>query len=119
MKPKQAATLLSNNQKYLSHLCIKGGKGGDFESVNRWFNILYPNATQLVNLIRTEKKDVLSYGSPLNGVASKGGQVSQNRGKLLFKALNIFKNGLYSYDKDVQLSCGMLFIQLIKEINAT
>jgi hypothetical protein len=30
MKPKQAASLLANNQSILTHLCIKGGKGSDY-----------------------------------------------------------------------------------------
>lgn len=72
MKPKQAATLLTNNQKYLTHLCIRGGKGSDFDSVKKWYNLVLPHAGRLIHLINTEKKDVLSYGSPKVAIASKG-----------------------------------------------
>ena len=37
MKPKQAAALLTNNNKYLTHLCVKGAKGGDFDNVKKWY----------------------------------------------------------------------------------
>ena len=37
MKPKQAAALLTDNNKFLNHLVIKGAKGGDFDNVKRWY----------------------------------------------------------------------------------
>ncbi len=40
MKPKQAAALLTNNNKFLAHLCVKGAKGGDFEKVKKWYEIV-------------------------------------------------------------------------------
>jgi hypothetical protein len=61
-------------------------------------------------LINTEKKDVLSYGSAgQNQITSKASSAKLNRGKILFKTLNIFKNGFYSRNEEVQLACGMLF----------
>jgi hypothetical protein len=118
MKPKQAAALLANNHKYLTQLCIKGAKGTGYSSVVKWYNLIYPKAGYLINLINTEKKDILSYGSQV-AISSKGGDQKANRGKILFKTLNILKSGFYSKNSDVQMSCGMLFIQLIKEINHT
>lgn len=106
LKPKQAATLLTNNHKFLTHLCIKGGKGSDYEKVINWYNLIYPNSDHLINLINTEKKDVLSYGTALIPIQSKGEAVKENRGKILFKTLNILKNGFYSRNSDVQQSCG-------------
>jgi len=61
MKPKQAAALLTNNNKFLTHLCVKGAKGGDFEKIKKWYEIVQPMTGLLVTLINTEKKDVLSY----------------------------------------------------------
>jgi len=42
MKPKQAASLLTNNNKFLAHICVKGAKGEDFENARKWFDILSP-----------------------------------------------------------------------------
>ena len=61
MKPKQAAALLTNNNKFLAHLCVKGAKGADFDKVKKWYGIIQPLTNVLINLINTEKKDVLSY----------------------------------------------------------
>ena len=40
LNPKQAAGLLSNNNKYLVHVCVKGVKG-DFDKISQWYQILY------------------------------------------------------------------------------
>jgi len=61
MKPKQAAALLTNNNKYLTHLCVKGAKGEDFENVKKWYELIQPYVSHLLNLVSTEKKDILSY----------------------------------------------------------
>jgi hypothetical protein len=37
MKPNQAAGLLSNNHKYLLHICVMGMKGGDFSKILFWY----------------------------------------------------------------------------------
>jgi hypothetical protein len=74
MKPKQAAALLTNNNKYLTHLCVKGGKGGDFENVKKWYELILPYTSHLVNLVSTERKDILSYLTPLVPISSKVGE---------------------------------------------
>jgi|LauGreDrversion4_2_1035121.scaffolds.fasta_scaffold314121_2 hypothetical protein len=43
LKPKQAAALLTDNNKFLTHMTVKGTKGGDFESVKLWYNTLLYN----------------------------------------------------------------------------
>ena len=102
MKPKQAAALLSNNSKFLAIMCVKGQKGVGFDNVRRWYEIVYSAVPHLVHLIATEKQDVLSYGSPLTkGIGSQGGQQKENRGKILYKTLNILKSGFYSRDPEV------------------
>jgi len=40
LNPKQAAGLLSNNNKYLVHVCVKGVKG-DFEKISQWYQNVY------------------------------------------------------------------------------
>ena len=42
MKPKQALALLTNNHKYLMHICVKGVKGNDYEKVLNWYELVYP-----------------------------------------------------------------------------
>jgi len=85
--------------------------------VLRWYHTIYPSIGHLIHLINTEKKDVLSYGSPGdNAIGSKGGQQRENRGKILFKTLNILKNGLYSRNHEVQGICGLVFSSVIEEI---
>jgi len=101
MKSNQAATLLANNNKFLYHLCIKGAKGSDFDNVIKWYNLILPNIDHLINLINTEKKDILSYGSGHIPIASKGYAVKENRSKILFKTLNILKGGFYSRKTEV------------------
>ena len=39
MTQSQAATLLSNSQKYLIHMCQKGMKGGDFKRLIGWYKL--------------------------------------------------------------------------------
>lgn len=118
VKPKQAAALLANNHKVLQHLCIKGGKGSTFDQVLKWYVLVHHSAEHLVNLINTEKRDIMSYGAALP-LASKGEKVNENRGKILFKTLNILKSGFYSRNPEVQMKCGELFIGLTTAVNNT
>lgn len=37
MNSNQIAGLLSDNHRYLYHLCIKGLKGGEFDKVQLWY----------------------------------------------------------------------------------
>ena len=40
MKPKQAAALLTNNNQYLITACIKGVKGGKYDPLTDWYEML-------------------------------------------------------------------------------
>lgn len=102
LKPKQAAALLTDNNKFLTHMTVKGTKGGDFESVKLWYNTLLYNYGILIRLISTEKKDIVSYQTPLMPMASKVADANENRGKILMKTLNIIKGGFYSLNEDVK-----------------
>lgn len=95
MKPKQAASLLLNNHAVLTHLCIKGGKGSDYSQVLMWYDLILPQAQQLVTLTVTEKVDISSYETQVT-VVSKSEKVNENRSKVLYKTLNILKSGFYS-----------------------
>jgi hypothetical protein len=77
-------------------LCVKGAKGGEFESVKRWYDLIIPYASFLICLISTERKDIMSYLTPLVPISSKVGDSKENRGKILVKTFNILKGGLYS-----------------------
>ena len=87
---------MTNNNKYLTHLCVKGAKGGEFQNVIRWYELILPYASFLISLVSTEKKDILSYLTPLVPISSKVGEAKENRGKVLVKTFNILKGGLYS-----------------------
>jgi len=58
----------------------------------------------------------MSYGTVLP-IAVKGEAVKENRAKILYKTLNLLKNGFYSRNKVVQANCGSLFVELLKSIN--
>ena len=119
MKPKQAAALLTNNNKYLFHLCVKGAKGEDFKKVKDWYELIYPYGNHLINLIATEKKDALSVLTPLLPIASNASNHKENRSKIMIKTFNILKGGLYSKNQDIQNWCGQVFVKLFQEINET
>jgi hypothetical protein len=96
LKPKQAAALLTDNNKFLNHMNVKGTKGGDFAGIKTLYNTLLYNYSDLIRLISTEKKDIVSYQTPLMPITSKVADTNENRGKILMKTLNIFKGGFYS-----------------------
>jgi hypothetical protein len=104
LKPKQATSLLLNNQSILTHLCIKGGKGSDYSKVTAWYKLILPQAKQLVSLTVSEKVDISSFETQVT-VVSKSERVHVNRQKVLAKTLNIFKPGFYSKDPDVVECC--------------
>ena len=49
IKPKQAAGLLTNNNQYLVHACVKGLKG-NFEPVIAWYKLILQDSRHLVEL---------------------------------------------------------------------
>lgn len=55
LNPKQSAGLLSNNNKYLVHVCVKGVKG-DFEKISQWYQIVYSTCRHLAELIDREEE---------------------------------------------------------------
>lgn len=55
LNPKQAAGLLSNNNKYLVHVCVKGVKG-DFEKISQWYQTVYSTSRHFAELIDREEE---------------------------------------------------------------
>lgn len=55
LNPKQSAGLLSNNNKYLVHVCVKGVKG-DFEKISQWYQTVYSTCRHLAELIDREEE---------------------------------------------------------------
>ena len=92
---------MTDNNKYLTHMTVKGTKGGEFESIKKWYQLIYPYTSLLIELINTEKKDIVSYQTPLMPVTSKVAETNENRGKILMKTFNILKGGFYSKDEEV------------------
>ena len=104
MTSKQVVGLLSDNHHYLYHLCIKGLKGGNFEQVSQWYELIASQAAHLVSLLEMEtqnqaeqKKPPLSVGRKAAAATQKGPPAPPT--KTLMKTLNILKGGLYSKEE--------------------
>ncbi len=93
---------MTDNNKFLTHMTVKGAKGGEFQGVKIWYSLVQQNAEILIRLINTEKKDIVSYQTPLMPVTSKVAETNENRGKILMKTFNIVKGGFYSNEDEVQ-----------------
>jgi len=46
LRPKQAASLLSNGNKYLAHVIVKGAKN-DFVPISNWLAEIYANLNRV------------------------------------------------------------------------
>lgn len=55
LRPKQAAGLLTNNNKYLAVAVVKGFKG-DFKPVTTWFQDIYAESRHAAMLIEKEER---------------------------------------------------------------
>ena len=58
MSPKQAAALLTNNNQYLITACIKGVKGGKYEPLIAWYEVLIGSAEILAELLDAEMEQL-------------------------------------------------------------
>lgn len=93
LNPKQAAGLLSNNNKYLVHVCVKGVKG-DFEKISQWYQTIYSTCRRLAELIDREEEQ---------------GTVSL--------ALKIVSCGLFSPNYDIVVWCLRVLSKLGSELD--
>ena len=92
LKPKQAAGLLTDSNKYLSHILVKGLKG-DFAPVTAWLSDVYELAETFSSLIKVEE-DANS----------------------MHMVLNAFKGGLYSKDSEVTTWTMKIFSKLMIDL---
>ena len=121
MKPKQAAGLLTNNQKYLTHICVKGTKGSDYSKVLKWYLSVYPHVNHLIKLLVEERDKLVKVGNlPSLPAGSDMYKKPKNNvpQKSLYKTLNIFKPGFYSTNEEVVNACASLYIRIAYEINS-
>ncbi len=89
-------SLLSEEHKYLTQVCVKGMKESGYTRVREWYNLITQNVTHLAILLS-------------NDSTALGGDQNKN----LFKTLNILKVGFYSEDMEVSRLCSNLFTQLM------
>lgn len=54
LKPKQAAGLLTQKGKYLSHIVVKGLRG-KFEPIISWYQDMYANMKSILQLVEKEE----------------------------------------------------------------
>jgi len=101
LKPKQAAGLLTDENKFLTHLLIKGAKGGDFEGVKRWYTTIQENIEFFIICLSKERADIISYQTPLLPQSTKVADSAENRSKIIIKTLNILKGGFYSIEQEI------------------
>lgn len=92
LRQNQVSGLLADRNKYLVQMCVKGGKGGDFSKVLKWYNIIF-NSIGRLNYLLSNEVDQLQ------------------------QTLNILKSGLFSKDQDVANLCGRVFTKLVSIIN--
>lgn len=88
LQPKQAAGLLTEGSKYLSHIIIKGLKS-DFKPVIAWLMEVYASSKHFSNLIKAEEQAGIKM------------------------VLNSFKGGLYSKSKDVMIWTAKVYNKII------
>ncbi|EAR95077.2 hypothetical protein TTHERM_00640050 (macronuclear) [Tetrahymena thermophila SB210] len=76
LRPKQAATLLSNGNKYFAHVLVKGLKS-DFNPVEKFLQDIYVNVKRLLLFIEVEEANIPIILNTLKpGLLSKNEEVS-------------------------------------------
>lgn len=76
LQQNQAAALLTSNQKYLVHLCIKGMKGYNYTRLNQWYEFLINKVSKFADLCEIEKYNPVTLKMVLNAI--KCGLYSRN-----------------------------------------
>ncbi len=89
-------SLLSEEHKYLTQVCVKGMKESGYTRVREWYNLITQNVVHLAILLSSDS-------------TALGGDQNKN----LFKTLNILKVGFYSEDMEVSRLCSNFFTQLM------
>jgi hypothetical protein len=94
MHQSQAAALLSTNQKFLIHLCVKGMKGKDYSKLKVWFSVLSSRVDTFIKLMEQEADNTSA----------------------IRMALNVVKTGFLSHDAEVVDACFRFFSKLYATI---
>jgi len=97
MRPKQAAALLTNNNQFLIHACVKGVKG-KFDPVLGWFQNMYANSRHLSTLLELEVEQL------------------DNQTNFI-KVLETLSCGLFSPNYDVCLWCFKLCTKMVEDFS--
>ena len=91
----QATALISNNQRYLIYICIKGMKG-NFTKLIDWYALLLSKVDRLVDLLEDQSNDYSTVYSLLKnikyGLFSKNADVANSCGRLLAKMFQSSKS---------------------------
>ena len=51
LRQNQVGGLLSEKNKFLVQMCIKGSKGGEYHKVLKWYNLIYNTVGRLIFLL--------------------------------------------------------------------
>lgn len=87
MKPRQSIALLSDNRKYLRHICNKGIKG-DFDKISQWYYEISTNIKTFTNLLRTWNNGrAVGYATISVGLYSKNYNIAMKAYNLLAQLL--------------------------------
>ena len=101
MSPKQAAALLTNNNQYLITACIKGVKGGKYEPLLAWYELLISSCETLATLLNLELA-----------------QLPQSAQQTFIKVMAAIGCGFFSYNIELVYMSFSLFTQLYQLFQA-
>ena len=101
MSPKQAAALLTNNNQYLITACIKGVRGGKYEPLLNWYDLLISNCSTLATLLHLEME-----------------QLPESAVKTFVKVMAAIGCGFFSYHIELVYMSFALFTQLFEQFKS-
>lgn len=99
--PNQAAALLTNNNQYLITACIKGVKGGKYEPLLAWYELLISNCATLAELLHQEMV-----------------QLPQSAKQTFVKVMAAIGCGFFSYHIELVYMTFSLFTQLFEQFQS-
>jgi len=101
MNPKQAAALLTNNNQYLITACIKGVKGGKYEPLISWYELLIDNQMTLATLLTLELE-----------------QLPASARQTFVRVMAAIGCGFFSYNSELVFLTFSLFTRLFGQLKA-
>ena len=94
MTPNQAAALLTSNQKFLIHMCVKGMKGNDYSKIKAWYKLLISQTKEIIDLMEKHAIDK----------------------KSIRNAFNVFKTGFFSHNQVISEYTINFIIKIWEEV---